>query len=85
MSHTNVYLTLIRLEEELEKEPPVAAHARRASATIATRLTQPPSSYASEAHTERATNLLRRLSLGPALPKVIVTNRWCDLRFLSLL
>lgn len=58
-------------EEEPEKEPPVAAHARRASATIANRLNQTPSAFATEAHAERATNLLRRLSLGaPALAKV---------------
>ena len=65
------------IDEEFDTKPPVALHARRASATIATRFTQPPSSFvATEAHTERGTNLLRRLSLGaPAFTKVIITNR----------
>ncbi|KDR78962.1 hypothetical protein GALMADRAFT_224211 [Galerina marginata CBS 339.88] len=53
-------------EEEIESEIPVAAHARRASATVANRFSQNPSSTLSEARTDRGTNLLRRLSLSSA-------------------
>lgn len=60
---------IISTEEDGDKEPPVAVHARRASANIATRFTQPPSSFVA-ADTERANNLLRRLSLGVA--KVVI-------------
>ncbi|KAF9526339.1 hypothetical protein CPB83DRAFT_837418 [Crepidotus variabilis] len=57
-------------EEEGEKEPLVAAHARRASASIATKITQTPTGFNPEVHSERASNLLRRLSLGgPALAR----------------
>jgi hypothetical protein len=68
------YTKSFAVDEELDREPPVAVHARRASATIATRFTQPPTSFtATDAHAERATNLLRRLSLGgPAMAKVII-------------
>ncbi|KAF8150714.1 hypothetical protein B0H34DRAFT_801646 [Crassisporium funariophilum] len=51
-------------DEEAEKEIPVAAHARRASATVANRFSQNPTAVFSEARTDRGTNLLRRLSLS---------------------
>lgn len=51
-------------EEETEAEIPVAAHARRASATVANRFSQNPPSTFSDAKNDRGTNLLRRLSLS---------------------
>ena len=41
-------------------------HARRASATVANRFSQNPNGPFSDAHTERGTNVLRRLSLSNA-------------------
>lgn len=49
---------------EAEEEVPVAAHARRASATVAGRFTQPPNSAVPDPRQERGTGLLRRLSLS---------------------
>jgi len=57
-------------DEEAEKqEIPVATHARRASATVANRFSQNPTVSFSDAHTERGTNVLRRLSLSSAFVK----------------
>ncbi|KAF8802497.1 hypothetical protein BYT27DRAFT_7226396 [Phlegmacium glaucopus] len=55
---------VFEVDEETEKEIPVAAHARRASATVANRFSQNPTAPLSDAHSERGTNLLRRLSLS---------------------
>jgi len=52
-------------DEETDKEIPVAAHARRASATVANRFSQ-PQTMLPDTHKERGTNLLRRLSLSSA-------------------
>ncbi|KIM40563.1 hypothetical protein M413DRAFT_164045 [Hebeloma cylindrosporum] len=52
------------LEEEPESEIPVAAHARRASATVANRFSQNTPSTLSDPKNERGSNLLRRLSLS---------------------
>jgi septal ring-binding cell division protein DamX len=53
-----------------EEEIPVAAHARRASATVAHRFSsQSPTVPLLDAHTERGTNVLRRLSLSNAFVK----------------
>jgi len=54
------------LEEEPEKEIPAALHARRASATFSNRFMQNPpvGTTIPDAHVERGTNLLRRLSLS---------------------
>jgi len=58
---------VLEAEEEAETEIPVAAHARRASANVANRFSQgPASTIFSDAHTDRGTNLLRRLSLSSA-------------------
>lgn len=57
---------VFEVDEEAEKEIPVATHARRASATVANRFSQNPTASFSEAHTERGTNVLRRLSLSSA-------------------
>lgn len=64
-------MDLNSVAEEEDKEIPVAAHARRASVSFATKMAQPVANFNAEAHTERANNLLRRLSLGgPALARV---------------
>lgn len=52
------------LYSEAEEEVPAAAHARRASATVAGRFTQPPNSVVPDPRQERGTGLLRRLSLS---------------------
>jgi len=57
---------VFEVDEETEKEIPVATHARRASATVANRFSQNPNAPFSDAHTERGTNVLRRLSLSNA-------------------
>jgi len=51
-------------EEETEAEIPVAAHARRASATVANRFSQNTPCTFSDPKNDRGTNLLRRLSLS---------------------
>jgi len=51
------------VDEVPEKEIPVATHARRASATVANRFSQTPTTY-SDARSERGANVLRRLSLS---------------------
>ncbi|TFK28147.1 hypothetical protein FA15DRAFT_653030 [Coprinopsis marcescibilis] len=52
-------------EEDPDKEPPVAAHARRASVTVANRFSgQPQTGPIPEALQDRGTGLLRRLSLS---------------------
>ncbi|TFK40201.1 hypothetical protein BDQ12DRAFT_721664 [Crucibulum laeve] len=51
-------------DEEAEKEIPVAAHARRASTSVASRFAQLPTPSVPEPHLERGTALLRRLSLS---------------------
>ncbi|KJA19512.1 hypothetical protein HYPSUDRAFT_69257 [Hypholoma sublateritium FD-334 SS-4] len=55
-------------EEEPESEIPVAAHARRASATVANRFSTQnhPTPFSSDVANDRGTNLLRRLSLSSA-------------------
>lgn len=58
---------MFEVDEEAEKEIPVATHARRASATVAKRFSQGPTTLFSDAHTERGTNVLRRLSLSSAV------------------
>ncbi|KAF9491757.1 hypothetical protein BDN71DRAFT_1452464 [Pleurotus eryngii] len=50
--------------EEAEAEVPAAAHARRASATVAGRFTQSPNPTVPDPRQERGTGLLRRLSLS---------------------
>jgi len=53
------------IEEEPEKEPPVAHHTRRASVSVANRFSQPQANYpTTEVQNDRGTNLLRRLSLS---------------------
>lgn len=52
------------LAEEPEAEIPVAAHARRASATVANRFSQNVPSAFPDPKNDRGTNLLRRLSLS---------------------
>jgi hypothetical protein len=52
-------------DEETDKEIPVAAHARRASVTVANRFSQ-PQTMLPDSHQERGTSLLRRLSLSSA-------------------
>lgn len=54
---------MFEADEETEKEIPVAAHARRASATVANRFSQPQTTLP-DSHQERGTGLLRRLSLS---------------------
>ncbi|KAJ2917421.1 hypothetical protein MD484_g2977, partial [Candolleomyces efflorescens] len=52
-------------DEDAEREPPVAAHARRASITVAERFSaQSQSKQIPESMNDRGTNLLRRLSLS---------------------
>jgi hypothetical protein len=57
-----------RVDEEPEQEKPVAAHARRASATVAGRLLQNPPVL--DPQHERGTNTLRRLSLSSGFIRV---------------
>ena len=54
----------------------MATHARRASATIANRFLQNLAASFSEAHTERGTNVLRRLSLSSASFVKVSTCLW---------
>lgn len=56
---------IVLADEEMEKETPVAAHARRASVTVANRFSQ-PQTMLPDSHQERGTGLLRRLSLSSA-------------------
>ncbi|KAF8917234.1 hypothetical protein CPB85DRAFT_1374295 [Mucidula mucida] len=57
-------------EDEPEKEPAVAHHARRASTAVAGRFAQAPSQPAMpEPNAERGTGLLRRLSLSTAFAR----------------
>ncbi|CAA7266861.1 unnamed protein product [Cyclocybe aegerita] len=62
-------------EEETDKEIPVAAHARRASVNVANRFSQggPTTTFPADAHNERGTSLLRRLSLSVAKPQFDTT------------
>lgn len=57
---------VLEAEEEAEAEIPVAAHARRASVNVANRFINNPPSTIPETHSDRGTNLLRRLSLSSA-------------------
>ncbi|PPQ92236.1 hypothetical protein CVT25_008918 [Psilocybe cyanescens] len=65
-------------DEDTDTEIPVAAHARRASANVANRFSQNPAPPFSDAHADRGTNLLRRLSLSSAAfvkPQLDPVNR----------
>lgn len=59
-------------EDEPEKEPPVATHARRASTAVAGRFAQPQPAMPDNT-TERGAGLLRRLSLSGAFVRVSVS------------
>ena len=67
-------------EEETEAEIPVAAHARRASATVANRFSQNTPSTFSDPKNDRGTNLLRRLSLSSSafvkVSKIHFISHW---------
>ena len=67
-------------EQEKEREIPVAAHARRASAHVANRFLQSPTIPLSDAQTERGTNVLRRLSLSSAAFVKVSTSPSSHLR-----
>lgn len=58
-------LPVCSVDEEPGKEIPVAAHARRASATVANRFSNPTIPLP-DAQSERGNNVLRRLSLSNA-------------------